>query len=253
MLQIFKDNNDRQITMPQQIRRFPLGTENQHLPRPLTYQFKLGQSYETLASTRPENFVQKKQLLNFAITKIRCYTVLFFDLDGTLVETDYANFLSYQKAVHEVAKSDKPLVFSPTKRINRTNLKVVVPGLSKYEYDKIVQIKEQCYNDFLHETKLIDEIANLLFSYSETNKTVLVTNCRKERAMAILDYHNLTSKFSNIFCRQKISTGQKINKYEYAVSALKISPKEVIAFENEAAEILDAHNAGIDIIIPIIL
>jgi beta-phosphoglucomutase len=31
---------------------------------------------------------------------IQADSVLFFDMDGTLIDTDYANFLSYKKAIH---------------------------------------------------------------------------------------------------------------------------------------------------------
>ena len=36
--------------------------------------------------------------------RIKADSILFFDLDGTLVDTDYANFLSYKKAIEFVKK-----------------------------------------------------------------------------------------------------------------------------------------------------
>ena len=33
-------------------------------------------------------------------------TVLFFDMDGTLIDTDFANFLSYQEAIKSVMQSE---------------------------------------------------------------------------------------------------------------------------------------------------
>ena len=106
--------------------------------------------------------------------------ILFFDMDGTLIDTDLANFLSYKKAINLVTKSDNNLTYNPDKRFNRSNLKNAVPNLTESEYEKIIQEKEEYYNDFIHETKLKTEIADILIKYSKTNKTILVTNCRKD-------------------------------------------------------------------------
>lgn len=181
--------------------------------------------------------------------KITAHTVLFFDMDGTLVETNLANFLAYKKAIITVTKSNYNLIYNPDRRFNRSNLKNAAPNLAENEYAKIIQEKEKFYNDFLHETKLNVEIADILFKYSKTNKTVLVSNCRKNRAMTTLKYFGLEDKFSHIFCREFVSN-DKINKFQNAISKLGIAPNLVIAFENEEIEITDAKRAGIEIINP---
>ena len=184
------------------------------------------------------------------IQDITADTILFFDMDGTLVDTDLANFLSYKKAVISVTQSDHNLTYNPDERFNRSNLKNAVPNLTESEYEKIIQEKEEYYNDFIHETKLNTEIADILFKYSKTNKTVLVTNCRKDRAMTTLKYFELEDKFSNIFCREFNDNNKKVNKFQNAISILGVPPNFVIAFENEKEEIADAKQAGIEIINP---
>jgi len=61
-------------------------------------------------------------------------TVLFFDMDGTLVDTNLANFFSYRKAIQSVTKSDYNLSYNPDNRFNRNSLKTTVPNLSETEY-----------------------------------------------------------------------------------------------------------------------
>lgn len=177
-------------------------------------------------------------------------TILFFDMDGTLVDTNYANFLAYKKAILSVTNSDHGLIFNSTIRFNRSILKNAIPNLTENEYKRIIKEKEVYYNDFLHETKLNKATADILIKYSKTNKTVLVTNCRKDRAEATLNHFGLLKKFSETFYRVLSDNEKKINKFQNAILKLGVSPNLIVAFENEDAEIANAKKAGILIINP---
>jgi beta-phosphoglucomutase-like phosphatase (HAD superfamily) len=177
--------------------------------------------------------------------KITSKTVLFFDMDGTLIDTDFANYLSYKKAIINVTNSKQNLTYNPGKRFTRSVLKHAVPYLTENQYELIIKEKEKYYIDFLHEAKLNMAIIDLLLKYSKTNKTVLVTNCRKDRAMITLKHFKLLNHFSSIICRASEPTEQIVNKYQNAISTLGISSSLVIAFENEEMEIQDAKKAGI--------
>ena len=177
--------------------------------------------------------------------KINKETVLLFDLDGTLVDTDFANFISYKDAIQSVIKNEKEIQYNANERFNRAVLKKLIPNLSEENLEKIIQQKERNYNENINQTKLNKFVTNILAKYSKTNKTVLVTNCRKDRAILTLEHHNLTDKFSHILYRQISDNENHINKYKNAIKSLSLSAQTIIVFENEKAEINDAIIAGI--------
>lgn len=184
--------------------------------------------------------------------KVHSDSVLFFDMDGTLVDTNYSNFLSYKNAIQDVTKSDYNLIYQPETRFNRSTLKAVVPDLPETKYDEIIRKKEECYDHYIYEAILFPRVADILIKYSKTNRTVLVTNCRKNRAQTTLNHFGLAEKFTDAFYRQFSDKEEKINKFQNAITKLGVSPDVIIAFENEEVEIADAIQAGIKIINPII-
>lgn len=166
-------------------------------------------------------------------------------MDGTLIDTDFANFLSYQEAIQSVMQSKTEIQYVANERFNRTTLKRVVPNLTEERLVEIVKQKEINYNKNLTQTKLNKSVSDILIRYSKTNKTVLVTNCREDRAILTLEYHKLIDKFSHLLFKQIGDKDSRVNKYKNALTVLSLSAQNVIAFENEKIEIEDAKLAGI--------
>ncbi len=177
--------------------------------------------------------------------KIDRADVLMFDLDGTLVDTNYTNFLSYTKAIQQVMQLNLDLSYSPNERLTREVLKKVIPVLNKNEYERIIKLKNKLYIQYLCETKLNHSVVEILKKYSSTKKIILVTNSHKKRALMTLKYHEIFDEFNHKFCKQKTDSEKKFDKFEYVLTYLQIVPSSVVVFENDNTEIEMAILAGI--------
>ena len=174
---------------------------------------------------------------------INTANVLMFDMDGTLVDTDYANYLSYIHAIRQITQSNINSCYNPSVRFTREQLLKAIPTLSNMEYEAITTLKNDLYANYLHETAINESITEILKRYSKTKQIILVTNSRKERACETLKYHGLLGRFNYMFCQQP--HGEIKNKYEYAVTSMQINPASVVVFENETTEVNAAKFAGI--------
>lgn len=178
-------------------------------------------------------------------------TVFFFDMDGTLVNTNLANFLSYQAALSHVTASDASIMkYNPMVRLTRNQIKQQFPLLTSKEHQRIITEKERYYKKYIFTTTIIKENVDILLKYSATNKTILVSKGNKNRVEETLSYHKLLNNFTCIFCGETSDFPKEYNKYTRAITLLGIFPQKIIAFEDEEDEISDAKEAGIKFINP---
>ncbi len=169
--------------------------------------------------------------------------ILIFDLDGTIVNTDKANFLAYQEAVKEIKKIDLSSLYSKNERFTRNKLKEFLPMLNTQEYDEIIKIKNAVYAKHLQVTSINIAILKILNKFSKTNNIILATNSHKERANLVLKYHHLDDIFDYKFYKNDYN--EENNKFKYILDYLKIDPNLTIVFENENSEINQAKLVGI--------
>lgn len=179
---------------------------------------------------------------SFNDSKIKKYKIIFFDLDGTLIDTDYANWLSYK----EIVSNEIPnmiLNFDFEERIDSCFFKC----LPKQKLDEIISKKQEVYLQNLNLTKKIQPNVSILEKYSKTKKIILVSNCKKKRGLETLKYHKLDIYFYKMFFAEDKKLSE--NKYENAIKLLKTLPKDIIAVENDEKEIEKAKQSGIQNVI----
>lgn len=171
--------------------------------------------------------------------------IILCDLDGTLIDTDYANYLSYMHAIEDVTRRKHDLQFNSRKRFTREVLREKIPYLTNHQYNTIVSLKTNYYNKYLPKTNVNTSLAKFIRKYSRTNETVLVTSCREKRAIGTLRHHNLLGYFSQLICREVLSESGLSNKYLNAVNLLSANPMACIVCENDISDINNAMLAGV--------
>ncbi len=182
---------------------------------------------------------EKEQEDTFDVEIPTGFTV-FCDMDGTFVDTDYANFLSYNRAIFEETRGAHDLQFSG-ERLNGESLKDRVPSLTDNQRVNVANMKSEYFSGFLSETRLNTPFAKFIRKISSSTEIILVSNCRERRAMETLRYHNALDLFARRICRENGSS----NKYKRALMLTGQNPYEVIVFENEASDIENAVLAGV--------
>ncbi len=163
-------------------------------------------------------------------------SIILVDLDGTLIATDTANSLSYQKAISNCIRLNIPEI---TERITSEYIRQCF-GINDDSMNTIIEYKRGIYPQFLSETLVNQELLIFLQQAKLICPIYLVTNGEKNRVKETLHYHKLLSFFSNIFYCKNVA-----NKYQYVIDILSISPVRLIIFENEEIEIKKAGSIGI--------
>lgn len=169
-------------------------------------------------------------------TQIHCKFVLC-DLDGTLVETDTANFLAYQEAIEKVMGFK---IESKGGRFTKENIRTECPQISDDELSAVIKYKNDVFEKYLCETSINLYVVDLVEKMSKKCQIILTSNSNPRRGNDVVAYHNLdrlfTSKYYNI---------RPLNKYSKVLSLYNIASKDVLVIENDEADITDALNAGI--------
>lgn len=86
--------------------------------------------------------------------------VFVFDMDNTLIKTDKANSLAYSKAISSVLGVNCNI--ENGKRFTRDELKELFPQLTQTQIDEIIDRKEKCFESYLSETELNNNLFSLL-------------------------------------------------------------------------------------------
>lgn len=179
--------------------------------------------------------------------KEKLVKAFFFDLDGTLCDTDRANYIAYKEACK---KEGYILEEEDFYRVNGNRadkfIPMLFPEITKKQVDNIRQNKALIYPGLLHETRPNTELIDFLKIMKPHHKLVLVTTAARKNAEHILRHTGLEDSFDQmIFGEDIINPKPAPDVYLYALKETELSADEVVAFEDSVVGIEAATSAGI--------
>jgi beta-phosphoglucomutase len=174
---------------------------------------------------------------------------LFFDLDGTLLLTDKANYIAYRDALEEFNLELTPEAF---KKVNgkdsRDFLKSIFPKLTEQQVNKIRSDKAKRYLDLFGLVEANTPVIEILKA-NQDKITAIVTNAKSLGTYAILDYFELSDKVTKVLTGDLVSRGKPSSEiYFRALKECELNCNEVIAFEDSNEGVISARGAGIAVI-----
>lgn len=175
---------------------------------------------------------------------------IFFDLDGTLVDTHRANYLAYSRALESVGVQ---LTYDEFRKSighqANTFLRWFAPGRSEEEYRQIAQRKAELYQETAKESIANVHLIDHLHYLEKGHKIILVTTAKRQNAMAVLRHHRLTESFDHIISAENVKVSKPSAEcYLLALKICGVKPTEALAFEDSQPGVEAAEKAGIPVI-----
>jgi beta-phosphoglucomutase-like phosphatase (HAD superfamily) len=180
-----------------------------------------------------------QQFYNNLAHYVKPESIFIFDMDGTLVNSDIANFNAYSEALSPTINLAQRYIAG---RITRASLSEL--GVSRNMQESVISQKREIYNKYLKDTIKMPLACKILEIVSKTNMTILATQSEKQRAIDTLHYHNLLANFTHSVFREDLQEEQQ-NKYAHVVQKYNLNPQDVFVLEDNEIEIANALTAGI--------
>lgn len=185
-----------------------------------------------------------------SIWRIVVIKAIFFDLDGTLIDTHMSNYLAYNKALNEYGFDITYTEFQKSIGYQaRTFLPWFAPNLTDDEYKKIAELKAEFYKETSKESAANTHLISHLKYLKRHHKIALVTTAKRQNAMTVLGHHNLADSFDFIITAEDVKESKPSPEcYQLALQKCKVEPKEALAFEDSQPGIDAAESVGIPVI-----
>ncbi len=176
---------------------------------------------------------------------------LFFDLDGTLCDTDEANFQAYKQAFADHGHPLKRADYFATngQRADTFLPKLLKVGAKDPLVEQVWDRKAELYGDFLHLTRPNRATIDFLRAFTNTHITVLVTTAKQRNAEKVLAVANISDLFDHkIFGDHVTNPKPDPEIYLKGLKLAKVAAHEVVAFEDSPVGLAAAEAAGIPVI-----
>ena len=182
--------------------------------------------------------------------KIEEVDTLFFDLDGTIIDTEplYFRFWKEAASFYGFEMSDEQALAMRSR--DRTSAKEFIESISngKLDYVKTREKRTELMNQYFetHKHKIKPGIVEFLYKTRLNNKKLyIVTANTVEKTERILKLITLSKCFDGIISARDVQRGKPFPfVYLEACRQVNKSPSEVVVFEDSPNGLLSSFSAG---------
>nr|ABH02989.1 SpaF [Spirochaeta aurantia] len=175
---------------------------------------------------------------------------LFFDLDGTLVDTHQANFVAYRQALeaHGVTVTEDEFRKCQGHQA-RVFLRWFLPDMTPEVYRDIAQRKSRLYAENLDLTLVNDHLLGLLRAVCPDTTCAIVTTATRTNSEAVLRHHGLADRFSFMVTADDVQNAKPHPEgYLLALARANVPAADALAFEDSRPGIEAAEAAGLAVV-----
>lgn len=176
---------------------------------------------------------------------------VFFDMDGTLIDTAAANYAAYAAALqsHEIVIEPADFYRLATGRHWRDFLPDILEASNGVADPQcIADLKQKIYPQMLGKTRLNDRLAGLARIIRQTIPIGLVTTASPLSVEALLNAHGLKGFFNTLVTGHDVSAHKPApDAYLLAAKRLNVRPEMCFVFEDSDAGQKAAESAGMTV------
>ena len=189
-------------------------------------------------------------MINDIKNKINNVNTIFFDLDGTLIDTEKLYFRFWKEACsfYGFTLNDENALYmrSLDREMAISYFKKISKG--KLDYDKTRDKRIQLMNEYLltHEIEIKDGAKELLVSLKNKGKKIyIVTANKEEKAYSILTQIGFIDLVDGVISSKSVKRGKPFKDvYVKGCEMVEKTPQEVVVFEDSPHGLKSAYDAG---------
>lgn len=177
--------------------------------------------------------------------------LVIFDMDGTLFQTNEANYQAYTKAMVLCEISipvNKDFFYQHCNgRSYRDFLPLLVPDITEAQIQQIHDKKTEIYPQYIQYVSLNHNLFSLIRSIHDTHYIALVTTATWENTSGILDHFHVMNEFDLVVTQKDVSHYKPDPEgFLKAMEYFHVKPEHTVIFEDSDVGIEAAKASGAD-------
>lgn len=180
------------------------------------------------------------------------FSAILCDMDGTLIETEYANAAAYCESLkhHSIDIDIDCFVEKYAGMSWRVFIPLICPSIDEHKCKIIAEEKKRIYKTKLNETKLKHNVVQMVSELGQTKQVALVTTASREAVTDLLAYHQIEHLFDIIITGDDVKEQKPAPEpYLLAANQMQVDIENCIILEDSPVGISSARKTGATVLI----